>query len=138
MALFDFLKTPKPKNKHSIHNNIGEFSYIEFDGTKNYKGIINSSISKNIELLFSISGNEITNYQTAYFKKIENNWNSILKQLKSHNSQIDFDNYKVVNIVIPDEENKFYDMDAEIVLENNNILISAILKDTNVEEIIGN
>jgi hypothetical protein len=47
MALFDFLKFPK--NKNSIFNNIGEFSYIEFDGTKNYKGIIISSINENIE-----------------------------------------------------------------------------------------
>ena len=136
MAFFDFLKSAKHINKNSITNNIGKFTYLEFDGTNNYTGIINSSINKNIELLFPISGNEITNYQTGYFKKIENNWSSILKQLKNKNSQIDFENYKVVNIMIPDQENEFYDIDAEIVLKKKDFIISAILSDINVEEII--
>ena len=119
MGIFDIFKSSKNENANPIFNSIGKFSLVEFDGTKNFKGNINSNIGQNIELLFPINGTEISTYQTEYFKKIENNWNSIINQLKNLNSQIEFENYKVVNIIIPDKENEFYDMDAEIVFEKN-------------------
>ncbi|WP_234111295.1 MULTISPECIES: hypothetical protein [Chryseobacterium] len=136
MGLFDIFKSSKRENVNTIFNHIGKFSFIESDGTKNFKGIINSNIGQNIELLFPINGTEISNYQTEYFKKIENNWNSILNQLKNLNSRTDFENYRVVNVLIPDKGNEFYDMDAEIVFQKNNNIISAILINLNVEEII--
>ena len=71
----------------------GDFACFSFHGTKNFKGNINSNIGQNIELLFPINGTEISTYQTEYFKKIENNWNSIINQLKNLNSQIEFENY---------------------------------------------
>ena len=58
--------------------------------------------------------------------------------MKNLNSQIDFENYKVVNIIIPDKGNEFYDMDAEIVFKKDSNFISVILTDLNVEEIIEN
>ena len=110
MGIFDIFKSSKNENANPIFNSIGKFSLVEFDGTKNFKGNINSNIGQNIELLFPINGTEISTYQTEYFKKIENNWNSIINQLKNLNSQIEFENYKVVNIIIPDKENEFYDL----------------------------
>ena len=138
MGIFDIFKSSKNENANPIFNSIGKFSLVEFDGTKNFKGNINSNIGQNIELLFPINGTEISTYQTEYFKKIENNWNSIINQLKNLNSQIEFENYKVVNIIIPDKENEFYDVDAEIVFEKNGNIISAILTALNVDEIIEN
>ncbi|HZH70634.1 MAG TPA: hypothetical protein VFD80_09300 [Flavobacteriaceae bacterium] len=52
------------------------------------------------------------------------------------NTQIDFENYKVSNIVIPENGNEFYVMDAEIVFKKNRKIISAILTSLNIEEII--
>ena len=138
MGIFDIFKSSKNENANPIFNSIGKFSFVEFDGTKNFKGNINSNIGQNIELLFPINGTEISTYQTEYFKKIENNWNSIINQLKNLNSQIEFENYKVVNIIIPDKENEFYDVDAEIVFEKNGNIISAILTALNADEIIEN
>ena len=96
MGFFNFFKSSKNKNINPIFNNIGEFWFTEFDGTKNFKGNINSIIGENIELLFPINEKEISTYQIEYFKKIENNWNSILLQLKNMNSQIDLDRKSVV------------------------------------------
>jgi len=138
MSLFNFFKLSKTENIPPVFNSIGKFSFTKLDGTKNFKGTVNSIIGKNIELLFPINENEISTYQTEYFKKIENNWNSIVLQLKNLNSQIDFENYKVVNIIIPDKGNEFYDMDAEIVFKKNSNFISVILTDLNVEEVIEN
>jgi len=138
MGLFNIFKSSKRENLKSIFNSIGKFSFIEFDGTKNFKGNIDSNIGENIELLFPINGVEISNYQTEYFRKIENNWNSILNQLKNLNSKIDFENYAVINILIPDKGNELYDMDAEIVFQKNNYIISVILTDLEVDEIIEN
>lgn len=116
MGFFDNFRSLKKQKHMTLFNSIGEFSYVESDGTRNYKGNINSSIGQNIELLLPITGSEISAYQIEYFKKIENNWSFIKQQLKKLNSQTDFENYKVVSILIPGKENEFYDMDAEIVL----------------------
>ena len=75
-------------------------------------------------------------YQIEYFKKIENSWDSILQKLRDLNPKIHFENFEVVNIMIPDQGNEFYEEHAEIVLKKNSFIISVILKDLNVEEII--
>jgi len=136
MNLFNFFKSSKKENQNAVVNSIGRFTFVEFDGTKNFKGIINSKINDNIELLFPINNNEISVYQIEYFKKIENSWDSILQKLTDKNQQINFENFEVVNILIPDQGNEFYEEHAEIVLKKNSNIISVILKDLNVEEII--
>lgn len=136
MGFFDIFKSSKNENKHSISNSIGSFSFTEFDGTKNYIGIIDSKIDQNIELLFPINDNNISNYQIEYFKEIEDNWNSIFQQLKLEKTQIDFENYHITNIMIPDKNNNSYDIDAEIVLKKHTNIISVILNNLIVEEII--
>ncbi|MGA9212259.1 hypothetical protein [Kaistella sp.] len=138
MGLFDIFKSSKKENHNPISNSIGQFFYSEFDGTKNFKGIINSTIDKNIEILFPINESEISKYQFDYFKKIETNWISIRQKLKIFNSQIDFENYKVVHILIPDKKHEHYDMGAEIVFQNKENFISVILNDINIDEIIEN
>lgn len=138
MGFLNFFKSNKNENIKPIINSIGNFSYTEFDGTKNFKGNINSIIGQNIELLFPVNQTQISNYQTEYFKKIEDNWISILQQLKNLKPKIDFENYKVVNIMIPDKGNEFYDVDAEIVFEKKGNIISAIMIDLNIDEIIEN
>jgi len=135
MGLFDFLKKEKKRTK-TIINSIGEFAFLKIDGTKNYQGKVRSKISDNIEILFPIGDESISIYQIEYFKRIENSWASIQKQLKIKDSKIDFSEYNIVSIVIPDRENEFYDMDAEIVLQKNKNILSVILKDLDVEEII--
>lgn len=136
MGLLDFLKSSKKEEVKSIVNSIGKFSFIEFDGTKNYKGLIDSKINDAIEVLFPVNENEISDYQTEYYKKIESNWNLISKQLKEQDPQINIENFKITNILIPDKNHRFYDMDAEIVLQNKSNIISIILKDLTVDEVI--
>jgi hypothetical protein len=138
MGFLNFFKSNKNENIKPIINSIGKFSYTEFDGTKNFKGNINSIIGQNIELLLPVNQTQISNYQIEYFKKIENNWISILQQLKNLKPKIDFENYKVVNIMIPDKGNEFYEVDAEIVFKKKGNIISAIMIDLNVDEIIEN
>ncbi|HRE77633.1 MAG TPA: hypothetical protein PLL09_07395 [Flavobacterium sp.] len=138
MRFLNFFKSNKDEQIKPIINSIGKFLFTEFDGTKNYKGIINSIIGQNIELLFPVIQSQISNYQVDYFKKIENNWTSILQQLKNLKPEIDFENYNVVNIMIPEKGNEFYDVDAEIVFKKKGNIISAILIDLNVDEIIEN
>ena len=136
MGLFDFLKSSKKEEVKSIVNSIGKFTFIEFDGTKNYKGLIDSKINDAIEVLFPVKENEISDYQTEYYKKIESNWNLISNQLKEKNPQINIENFKITNILIPDKNHQYYDMDAEIVLQNKSNIISIILKDLTVDEVI--
>ncbi len=136
MGIFNLFKPSKGKKENSIVNDIGTFSFVEFNGTKNYKGNINSKINSNIELLFPVIEKDISPYQIEYFRKIENNWNSVLRQLKIQNSEIDFGEYTVVSIMIPDKENEFYDVDVEIVFKKDENIISIILSDLNVSEII--
>lgn len=138
MGLFNFFRSSKNENVKPIINSIGKFSFTEFDKTKNFKGNINSNIGQNIELLFPVNGAQISNYQIEYFKEIENNWNSIIQQLKNLNPKIDFENYKVINILIPDKGSEFYDVDAEIVFQKKSNIVSAILIELNVDEIIEN
>lgn len=138
MGFLNFFKSNKNEQIKPIINSIGKFLFTEFDGTKNFKGNISSIIGQNIELLFPVIQTQISNYQIEYFKKIENNWNSILQQLKNLKPKIDFENYKVVNIMIPEKGNEFYDVDAEIVFKKKENIISAILIDLNVDEIIEN
>ena len=136
MGFFNFFKSNKSENRKPVVNSIGKFSYTEFDGTKGFKGHINSIIGQNIELLFPVSHTEISNYQTDYYKKIEDNWSSILQQLKNLKPEIDFENCKVVTILIPDKGNEFYDVDAEIVFEIKSFIISVIMTELSVDEII--
>lgn len=136
MGLFDFFKSSKKEEVRSIVNSIGKFTFIEFDGTKNYKGLIDSKINNAIEVLFPVNENEISDYQTEYYKKIEVNWNLISNQLKEQDPQINIENYKVKNILIPEKNHKCYDMDAEIVLQDKSNIISIILKDLTVDEVI--
>ena len=136
MGLLDFLKSSKKEEVKSIVNSIGKFTFIELDGTKNYKGLIDSKINDAIEVLFPVNENEISDYQTEYYKKIESNWNLISNQLKEKDPQINIENYKIKNILIPDKSDRYYDMDAEIVLQNKSNIISIILKDLTVDEVI--
>ena len=136
MGLFDFFKSSKKERIKSITNTIGKFTFIEVDAIKNYKGLVNSKINNGIEILFPVNENEISNYQTEYYKKIESNWTPILNQLKKQYPNISIENYKVKSILIPDKNHQYYDMDAEIVLQNESNIISLILKDLIIEEII--
>ena len=136
MGLFDFLKSSKKERIKSITNTIGKFTFIEVDAIKNYKGLVNSKINNGIEILFPVNENEISNYQTEYYKNIESNWTPILNQLKKQYPNISIENYKVKSILIPDKNHQYYDMDAEIVLQNESNIISLILKDLIIEEII--
>ncbi|TJZ51826.1 hypothetical protein FAZ15_19965 [Sphingobacterium olei] len=136
MGIFSFFKSSKKEHENAVLNSIGKFNFIEFNGTKNYKGFIDSKMGKNIELLFPINGTEISFYQTEYFKKIEDNWHTILNQLDDQNAKIDFENFNVTSIMIPDQGSEFYDVDGEIVLEKDATIISVILKDIIVEDII--
>ena len=136
MGLFDFLKSSKKEEVKSIVNSVGKFTFIELDGTKNYKGLIDSKINDAIEVLFPVNENEISYYQSEYYKKIESNWNLISNQLKEQDPQINIENFKITNILIPDKNHQYYDMDAEIVLQNKSNIISIILKDLTVDEVI--
>ena len=138
MGLFDFLWASKKESVKPIINSIGKFSFIEFDGTKNFTGNVNSIIGQNIEILFPVNGTQISSYQIEYFKKIENSWTSIKQQLKNLNPKIDFENYKVIDIMIPDQGNEFYDVDAEIVFQKKSFIVSAILIDVSVDQLIEN
>ena len=136
MGFFNFFKSNKSETIYPITNSIGTFSFVEIDGTKNYKGIINSTIGNKIELLFPINENSISDYQTDYFRKIEKKWSSIISESKNLKPLIDFENYTVVSIMIPDKENKFYDVDSEIVMQKKSKIISLILNDLTVDEVI--
>ena len=134
MGLFDFLK--KEKKEKVVTNSIGEFSFVKIDGTNNYKGKVKSKINDEIEVLFPIKEDSISEYQIEYFKKIEVSWTSISNQLSAKKPDTDFRDYKVVNILIPDKGNEFYDMDAEIVLQKEENIYSLILTDLNLDNII--
>lgn len=136
MGLFDFFKSSKKEGIRPIVNNIGKFTFIEVDGTKNYKGLVNSKINNDIEILFPVHENEISNYQTDYYKKIESNWSLISNQLKNQYPNISIENFKVKNILIPDKNHQYYDMDAEIVFQYKSNIISVILKDLTIDEVI--
>jgi hypothetical protein len=136
MGLLDFFKSSKKQNQKSVQTSIGTFNYVEFDGTKNYKGIAESAIGNQIEVLFPINGTEISDYQIEYFKKIESNWSDIKEQFKTQHPQIDIENYRVTSLLIPDKNHEFYDMDAEIVIQKKSATISIILSDLRIEEII--
>jgi len=134
MGIFNFLK--KEQNEKVVTNSIGEFSFVKIDGTKNYKGKIKSNFFDTVEVIFPINEDSISEYQIEYFKKIENNWSSISKQLSAKKSDTDFRDYRVVTLLIPDKGSEFYDMDAEIVLEKGKSIFSLILTDLNLDEII--
>lgn len=134
MGLFDIIRSGK--GQKNVCNDIGEFAFTELEGTNNFKGTVNSKIGQGIELLFPVNTTEISHYQTEYFREIESNWSFILKQLKSLNSKNDFELYSVTSILIPEKESDFYDMDAEIVFQKGNDIISIILSGLSVDEII--
>ena len=135
MGLLNFLKRDRNK-KITITTSIGEFYFLEIDGTKNYQGKVKSKINDDIEVLFPINDDSISEYQINYFKKIENSWISILKQISTQKPDIHFMDYTVVSILIPDKGNKFYDVDAEIVIQKEESVFSLIMADLNVDEII--
>jgi len=135
MGILNFLKRDRNK-KIAVTTSIGEFYFLETNGTKNYQGKVKSKINDDIELLFPINDDNISEYQINYFKKIENSWISILQQASTQKPNINFKDYKVVSILIPDKGNKFYDVDVEIVVQKGEEIFSLILSDLNVNEII--
>ncbi|MDR2206481.1 MAG: hypothetical protein LBE36_10065 [Flavobacteriaceae bacterium] len=134
MGLFDFFK--KDKKEKTITNSIGEFTFLKIHGENQWKGIINSKINDKIEVLFPMENENISTYQIEYFKRIENAWDSIFKQLLTMKPNMDFKDYKVTSMLIPDQENEVYDMDAEIVLQKGENIFSLILEDLNLDEVI--
>jgi len=136
MSFFNYFKSSKHKKQHIIFNSIGKFTYNKTDETSSFEGIINSTIGKKIVLTFPTQGNEPSGYQTAYYKDIENNFDMILQQLKSKYPKASVSNYKITNILIPDQKNPYYDFDAEITFQGTNSIVSVILNVLNVEEII--
>lgn len=136
MKMFTLFKSKQSEKWPPITNNIGTFLFQDRDGEKKYEGKVDTEINAGIEIVLPVNTYEISKYQTEYFEKIELNWHSILSQMKSKNTEIDFENYTIVTMMIPDVGNEFYDVDAEIVLRKNHEMVSVILSDLNVDEII--
>ncbi|MGI6046593.1 MAG: hypothetical protein ACOYEG_01070 [Petrimonas sp.] len=136
MGLFNFFKKSKTEKIDPIINDIGTFSFQEIDETRNFIGKINSKIGNKIELVFPIQQNSISDYQIDYFKKIENDWNSIISKSKKLKPALDFKEYSVVSILIPDKEDEYYDIEAEIVLKRKEEIVSIILNNSTIEDII--
>ena len=138
MGIFNLFKSNKSENRPPLNNEIGTFLFTDLDGEKRYSGRINSKFKEGIELIFPVDKGEISIYQIEYFEKIERNFQTILSRLRGMNSEIDFENYDVESVMIPDKGNKWYDVDAEIVFHKNEQIVSVILNGLNVDEIIIN
>ena len=138
MGLFNFPKSGKNENIKTVSNSIGEFKYLIINGERQYKGKVKSTIAINYEInvTFPLIDENISTYQIDYFRRIENNWISILNQLSIKKPDTDFRDYKVLDVFIPDKGNESYDKDAEIVLEKEGYLVSLVMKDLDIDEII--
>lgn len=137
MGFFNFLNFKK-KNEHpALFHSIGKFSFTLIDNEPNYIGIVDFKINKNVELIFPVTdGTKISEDQFEYFRNIENSWNSILNQSKDQKPKIDFENYSVICIMIPEKNHKSYDVDAEIVMKKRDNIISIIMSNLTVDKVI--
>jgi hypothetical protein len=136
MGIINFFRNKESAKKLPLINDIGEFSFFEFNGTRNYKGIVNSIINPNIELLFPLNGDEISIYQKDYFRNIEQNWKFIQQQIKSKKTKIDIEDFRVISIMIPDIGDEIYDVESEIVIQNKLVILSVIMANFKVIELI--
>ncbi len=136
MGLFDIFKAFQNEKTKSVTNDLGTFFLVEAHRTKEYQGSVKSKIDDRTKIHFPPENGVISNYQIEYFRRIENNWNSILNQLKFKIPRNEFSEMKISNILIPDKENDDYDMDAEIVFDSKGDYISVILADIDVDEVI--
>ena len=130
MGLFDFFKK---KEKKTITNSIGTFELMR----GKYHGLIDSKIgahSGQIELIFPVENDVISDYQVEYFKKIRSNWHSISQQLSEKVSNVDVEKCEIDIMIIPDKGHKGYDFDAKIVVVTDEKLFELILKDLTIEE----
>ena len=136
MGLFDFFTIDKKENRKTITNSIGVFQLLSISGLTHYQGKVRSKVNNNIEILFPIKHDGISPYQVEYFKRIENSWIPIWNQISTHKKSINFNDYSVVRILIPDKGNEHYNIDAEIVLQKDGNIVSLLMKDLNIEEIV--
>ncbi len=136
MGIFNFFNKNNKRESIFIENEFGIFTLKMFGDSKNMVCIIDSPINNKIELVFPVFKDVITEYQVDYFKQIESNWKLILERIKNKLPEIQQHTFKVLSIMIPDKENPEYEVHAEIVLEINNNIISIILHDLQVDEII--
>ena len=136
MGLFDFFNIDKKENREIITNSLGVFQFLSINGLAHCQGKVRSKTNNGIEILFPIKSDGVSPYQIEYFERIENSWISIWNQISTNKKSIKLTDYSVVRMLIPDKENEHYDIDAEIVLQKDGNIISLIMKDLNIEEIM--
>ncbi|MFC4688881.1 hypothetical protein ACFO5T_00430 [Dokdonia genika] len=144
MGLFDIFKSKKEIKSDYIPE-IGELIFSAEHNDYACRGKINlTNFEYKTEIVFPSVSNNITDYQLAYFKRINDNIKDILDfASKMPDSKIVLSKCRVDSVSIPNRENNSYDMDAEIVVtqkEKANIygrsIYSLIMDELKVAKII--
>ena len=144
MGLFDIFKSKKEIKSDYIPG-MGELIFSAEHNENACRGKINlTNLEYKTKIVFPSDSNNITDYQLAYFKRINDNIKDILDfASKMPNSKIVLSKCRVDSVSIPNRENNSYDMDAEIVVtqkEKSNIygrsIYSLIMDELKVAKII--
>lgn len=131
MSLFHSSDSKPPK---TITNALGTFTLNKM--LKVYTGRITSGLGVKMNLAFPEINNGITDYQINLFRQMDLNWTEFFEKLKEKKSEVDFENYYINTVMIPDEKDTAYDVQAEIVLQKQDNVYSVILKDFTITGII--
>ena len=135
MGLFDFLKS---KKKSINVNGLGTFVFSKKFDELALRGRVDSKkIGSEIDVTFPSESEILSSYQLDYFRFIESEYKDIKLNLSTFLSlRANDSTITLTSVLIPNQRNSYYDMEAEIVFEYENQYYSVIMNQKKVVEVI--